>query len=271
MRGMPAQLGAAGPQRRPQGLVPSTVADVPLAGCDDFQRAVALFVELHRMGDRARFSQQRSAGPQERDGLLARAVGGTSGQRGIVCPARLRHDRLGWVGEQPAVPADHRSGGQLKLPPPGDVRQVAEGADHRDAGPLLGVGEPVREHRHLDIEQGSAHRRAEQRLVPLVVRMRDQGDTRGQQLRPGGFDEHCRAAGRGALATRAGEHERVVSAWAVTVLQLRLGDRCPEGHVPQRRRLREIGLAASEVAQEGPLGDGAGAGVDRRVGHRPVH
>src|SRR3546814_6138710 len=66
--------------------------------------------------------------------------------------------------------------GEIELAPPDDVGDVAEGADHGDAGALVGLGERVREHRDFDIEQGSAHRRAEQCLIALVVRVGDECD-----------------------------------------------------------------------------------------------
>ena len=53
--------------------------------------------------------------------------------------------------------------------------------------------------RHLDAEQRRAHRRAEQRLVALVVGVGDQRDARGEQLGPGGLDVHrSPSVGRGS-------------------------------------------------------------------------
>ena len=91
----------------------------------------------------------------------------------------------GGVGHEAAVAADDVAGRQLQLAPPHDVGGVAERADHRDAGPLLGVGQLVREHRDLDAEQRRGHRRAEQRLVALVVGVGDERDARGRSARDG--------------------------------------------------------------------------------------
>src|SRR3546814_5665724 len=91
-------------------------------------------------------------------------------------PRRIRLEDLGGVGEDAAVLTDDRAVGEIELAPPDDVGDVAEGADHGDAGALVGLGERVREHRDFDIEQGSAHRRAEQCLIALVFRVGDECD-----------------------------------------------------------------------------------------------
>ena len=44
--------------------------------------------------------------------------------------------------------------------------------------------------RHLDIEQRGANGLAEQILVALVIRMRNESNTGWQQLWSGGFDEN---------------------------------------------------------------------------------
>ncbi len=56
--GVPRDLLAAGEQGRPQRFVPPTIADVPLATGDDFQRAIPFFVELHRVRDGTRLGPQ---------------------------------------------------------------------------------------------------------------------------------------------------------------------------------------------------------------------
>ncbi len=60
-------------------------------------------------------------------------------------------------------------------------------------------------------------------------------------------------------------------AWRFAVLDLGLCHRGAERHVPQRRRLCLVGLAAGEVAQEGELGDSLHAVVDGPVAEVPVH
>ena len=97
-----------------------------------------------------------------------------------------------------AVRLDHRAHRQRQLAPPGDVGEVAERADHRDAAALLGIGQRVRLDRHRDAEERRHDVRAEQRLVALVVRMRDQRDARGDQLRPRRLDLDAIAAVRPA-------------------------------------------------------------------------
>ena len=68
------------------------------------------------------------------------------------------------------------------LAPPRDVGRVAEGADHEDAGALLGVGEFAREDRHRDAEDRRDRAAAEERLVARVVRVRGDADAGGQEF-----------------------------------------------------------------------------------------
>ena len=78
---------------------------------------------------------------------------------------------------------------------------------------------------------GERDRRAEQRLVALVVGVGDQRHAGRDQLGPGGLDV---APGRPARV----ERHPVVGAGVVAGLQLGLGDRGLERHVPQRRAPR---------------------------------
>ena len=154
--------------------------------------------------------------------------------------------------------------GRCELAPPRDVGGVAERADHGDARALVGLGQLVGDDGDLDAEQRRGDRRAEQRLVALVVGMGDEGDARRQQLGPGGLDEDLLAG-----AVRPGEAVAVVGAGLLLVLELGLADRHLEGDVPDRRRLGAVRLAPGEVAEERPLADPAGALADRGVGHDP--
>ena len=102
-------------------------------------------------------------------------------------PAELAIARLGLgvarvpvrgVGHQPSVATHHAPGRQAQLTPPDDVGHVAERADHRDAGPLLGVGEVMRLHRHACAEQRCHHIGAEERLVSRIRGVRHERDAR---------------------------------------------------------------------------------------------
>ena len=158
----------------------------------------------------------------------------------------------GRAGQDPAGPVDDRAGGQVELAPPEHVGQVAEGAHHRDAGALVRLGQAVRDDRHLDAEDRRTHGLAEQVLVALVVGVGDQRDARRHQLRAGGLDEHRRAVG-------GVERDPVEGTRPLPILQLGLGDRGLVGHVPERRRLGHVRLAARQVAQERLLRGGARA------------
>ena len=57
------------------------------------------------------------------------------------------------VGDDAAVAADDHAGREVELAPPGHVSDVAECADHGDAGALVGLRQLVGDDRHLDAVQ----------------------------------------------------------------------------------------------------------------------
>jgi hypothetical protein len=257
---VPVELLAAGEQLVAQVGVPAAVAQVPLPARDDLERPVAALVELHRVGDRLRLAEQVAGLGQQLHDPLLRLLDALAGQLGV----RLHGHALGRRRHEAAVPADHAADRQVELAPPRDVGGVAEGADHRDAGALGGIGQLVRVHRHLDAEQRRRDGRAEQRRVALVVGVGDQGHAGRQQLRPGRLDQHRVGPG-------AGEGDPVVGARHLPVGQLGLRDGGLVVDVPQRGRLGGVRLAAGQVAQERALGGPAGPVADGLVGVRPVH
>ena len=105
-----------------------------------------------------------------------------------LASGRRLSSQLGRLGLEATVASDDGAGRQVELAPPDDVGEVAEGADHGDAGALLGLGELVGHDRDLDAEDRGGDRGAEQRLVALVVGVGDEGDAADQQLGPGGRD-----------------------------------------------------------------------------------
>ncbi len=119
----------------------------------------------------------------------------------------------------------------------------------------------------MDAEDRRAHGLAEQRLVALVVGVGDQGDAGRDQLGPGGLDvDAAGVLGAGDPA----EPDAVEGPRPLAVLELGLGHGRAERDVPQGGALRDVRLAAREIAQEPALRGGAGGVVDRRVGERPV-
>jgi hypothetical protein len=245
--------------------VAAAIGDVPLAGGDDLERLVAALVELHRVRDLLRLADEVATRGEDLCHALLGGMTRGAGDRGVTLACCVRDDPFGDLRDDPPVPADDRARGQLQFTPPRHVVQIAEGADHRDARALVGIGKGVREDGHLDVEDRRADRRAEQRLVALVIRMRDERDACGQQFGPGRLDEHLRRR-----VGRRGEADAVVRAGALAVLELGLRDGGAIRDVPQRRGLRLVRLAAGKVAQEPELADALGVGVDRLVRLRPV-
>ncbi len=93
------------------------------------------------------------------------------------------------VPQQPAVATDDGPHRQAQLAPPHHVGRVAKGADHGRAGALVGLGQGMGEHRHLDAEDRRPHGAADGRGEAGVVGMDDHRHARRQQLRPGGVDQ----------------------------------------------------------------------------------
>ena len=259
MLGHPVELPAPVDEGVAQILVAPAVADVPLAGGDDLEGALALLEELHRVGDGPGLADQLARLGEELDHALLGAVDGAPGDLGVGGGV----DAGGSVGHDAAAPVDDGPHRQVQLPPPGHVGGVAERTDHGRAGAFLGVGEGVGHHGHRRLEQRGGDGLAEQRLVALVVGVGHHGHASGQQLGAGGVDGQVAAIGQV-------EGEAVVGARTLPILQLSLGHCGAEGHIPQAGSLALVGLAPGQVAEEGPLGGPPAALVDGGVGERPV-
>ncbi len=204
------------------------------------------------MTDRTHVADQLAARLQQLDDLRARLaapdspgeliVGGLRVGGRVRFPARASpRDRA-----EASVHLEDRADRQRQLAPPRDVRHVAERADHRDAGPLLGVRERVRPDRDASLEQRRDRLGAEQRLVARVVGVRHQRDARRQQLRARRVDVDRAAAG-------LREAHLVIGARHFAILELGLRHGGPEIHVPQRRGFELIGDAPLQQPQERAL------------------
>jgi hypothetical protein len=260
--GEPGELLAAGEEGLAAVEVTPAVADVPLAAGDDLQRPAAPLVELDRVGDRADLAVEVARLAEQVDHRRLRLADGQPGQRGVGDPGRVTRQPVGDRRREPSVATDHAARRQVEFPPPRHVGRVTERADHRDARPLVGLGQRVGHHRNFDAEHRRPDRGAEQTLVPLVVGVGDEGDAADDELRAGRVDQHRPVGGV--------EPEQVVGALALAVLDLRLGDGGAVVDVPERRRLSAVRLVASEVVQERPLARAPADVVDRRVQERPV-
>ena len=188
---MPLQLAAARQQRLPE----LHRLDEPLAAGDDLERPVALLVELDRVRDRPRLADQVARLAQQLDDAArapSRPTGWRAGRSACCARAASRDSQPGAphvTGAERAVRQDDRAHRQRQLAPPDHVGEVAEGADHRDAAALLGIGQRMRP------SPAPARRTAacstvgaEERLVALVVGMRHERDARRNQLRPRRLD-----------------------------------------------------------------------------------
>ncbi|MCB5293707.1 hypothetical protein BJQ90_03165 [Arthrobacter sp. SO3] len=263
-RGVEIDLVATGNEPLTAFRVAAAVADVPLAGRHHFEGLVALLEEVHRVHDLLRLTLEEAGGGQEFDHGFLGAEDGLARDRPEAGAAFGGGDPLRGVADDAAVAAHDRAGGQLEFAPPGDVGEVAEGADHGDAGALVRLGKRVGTDLHLDAEERGGDLLAEQRLVPCVVGIRHEGGAGGQQLRAGGLDVDF-------LAVFGEERVPVVGARDLAVLELGLGHGGAESDVPEGGRLGHVGVAGGEVRQEGALGDGPGLVVDGAVRQVPVH
>ena len=161
-------------------LVRAAVLQIPLAGSDDFERLVALLVEVRHTGGGLRLAVHIAGFAQMVDDDLA------GGERGLAlglledCAALRILNPIRHAHNDAAVALDNRAGRQLQVTPPFDVGHIAEGAAHRDARALVHFGGRMCENRHLDFEQRGVDILAEILLIALVVRVGDQRAARGE-------------------------------------------------------------------------------------------
>ena len=261
--GVEVQLLAACDELGVQLLVGAAVLQVPLAGGDDFERLVALLVEVRHTLGRGRLAVQIAGSAQLVDDDL------TCGERGLArglledTLAFLVFDPIRGVHDDAPVALDDGTQRQVQIAPPFDVGDVAERTAHGDAGALVHFRRLMRQNRHLHMEQRGVDVLAEILLVTLVVRMRDQRAAGGQQFRTGGLD-----VDRGAVFETEGQ--LVVEARVFARFQFGLRHCGLERHVPQARGVLLIRLSASQVAQERFLGHALRMLADGVVGLRPV-
>ena len=257
-------------------------AHEPLARGHELERAIALLVEAHRMGDglgialkrRAAFARHVRRGAAARileqlDDALLRLVDRLA--------LELRVERVGGLGllrrvlggaegdlAQPPIAAEDLAEGQLLLAPPEHVGLITEGAHHEDAAALGGIGELAREDLHRREEQGGHRVLAEEVLVAGVIGVRAHGHARGQELGAGGGDHE-----RLVRAFDA-ELEVVIRAGSLLVGDLGLRNRRLEVDVPHGRRFELIRALLLEEIEERELREVPAAIIDGRVGLRPV-
>jgi hypothetical protein len=142
--------------------------DEPLPAGDDLERPVALLEEL----DGCVIGRGSPTDRPTRAAARRCGCGPSRPEAGHLVVGRLRrapasrdsHPSLPQVtGRSVPFGCNHRAHRQRQLAPPGDVGEVAEGADHRDAAALLRVGQRMRAHRHRHAEERRQDVRAEER------------------------------------------------------------------------------------------------------------
>ncbi len=261
---MPLQFPAASEQR----LAKFDRLDEPLTAGHDFERTIALLVKLHRVGNRTRLPDQIAGLAQLLDDLCAGLRGRQPSQLIVVTLRPLRivgfpAGRSPLLRPERAIGLHHRTHRQMQLAPPGDVGDVAERANHRDAAALGRIGQRVRLHRHPDAKERRRHLVAKQRPIPLIVGMRDERDARRNQFRTGRLDFDGAAGG-------FREPDAMIGARQLAIFEFGLRDGGLEIHIPERRRFDLIRETSPQQAKKCELRDALRAPADRRVRHRPV-
>ena len=164
--------------------------DEPLAARDDLERPVALLVELHRVRDRPRLADEiarlaaaarRSScalSTADRFGELivapaARAATSVDSQPGAA-PPDLLNAPFGWIIARTGSDSSRHQVTSVTSPNVQIIAMPLPFSGSASACALTGTSTP---------NSGVIDRPAEQRLVPLVIRVRDQRDARRNQLR----------------------------------------------------------------------------------------
>ena len=163
----PARVARAHERRMPRDLAPTREQRLlerqrlhePLPARDHLERAIALLVELHDVLDGLGLAHEPARLAEQLDDAASAPASRPCPASSAIAAFAASASRDSHPGSPnrpaPIVPSrrnDHARG-QPELPPPDDVGDVAERADLRGAGPLLGVGELVRDDRHGHAEQ----------------------------------------------------------------------------------------------------------------------
>ena len=137
------------------------------------------------------------------------------------------------------VPPDDGVHGQVQLPPPDDVGDVAERADHGDARALLGVGQRVGDDRDGLAEQRAWWPSGRRAAGSACRRGGRRGRRRRRAARAGWC--RCRAARRRGRGSAGGGRRRAAPGPPARPGRPRSGSRRPTGWAPRPGRR---GLAA---------------------------
>ena len=125
-----------------QWKIASTVTQIPLTAGENFEGAIALFEELHRVSDGLWFAIELVGVAQHVNnanlGLLDCLAGkfAVSGNGALACS----DDPFRRLGLDATVDADNRASFELEFTPPNDVGEITERTNHRDARSLFRIG-----------------------------------------------------------------------------------------------------------------------------------
>ena len=108
MRRMPVKFFAAFEQRFAKRKIAATVAQIPLTAGEDFEGAIALLEELHRMRDRFWFAIELTVVTQQVNDAHLRLFDGLAGEFGIGGNSSIAraHDPFRSFGLDAAIDAD---------------------------------------------------------------------------------------------------------------------------------------------------------------------
>ena len=142
MRRMPVKFLAAFEQCFAQWKIASTVTQIPLTAGENFERAIALFKELHRVRDGLWFAIELVRVSQHVNDANLRLLNCLAGKFAVSGNSALacRHDPFRCFGLDATVDADDRASFELEFAPPNDVGEITERTDHRNAGAFFGIG-----------------------------------------------------------------------------------------------------------------------------------
>ncbi|CAB4590437.1 unannotated protein [freshwater metagenome] len=142
VRRMPVKFFTAFKECFTQRKIATAIAQIPLTTGENFERAIALFEELHWVRDGLWFAIELVGLAQQIDDADLGLLDCLAGEFAISsnCALACGHDPFRCFGLDATVDADDRASFELKFAPPDDVGEIAERTNHRDTRTLFRIG-----------------------------------------------------------------------------------------------------------------------------------